>query len=452
VSLAAGVPGPVSGPRGRSSGLAAAHHGHAAEVAQLAHALALVNPGYHLSAGAWAREGELGAPCGGVRYTWLLDGRGEVWLERGYRTQEGDGAPLPDSYQPVALEGQGALREQVRALTAALDGSSIHPALTAPVQAICGRLTARGFQGDVSGELWLLLESGVPCQAWTDSHLAREALAWLVTHYAQIGWSVKGDSGWEPLLPGDQLITTTGAPLRLRGDFRYWSIEDGHAPRAGQLSVGGAVRRLRYLRDTAGGCSPGFDAFRRLNLTWRLTPSQQRHVVAALVGAPSGRHPGPPSHHAPGADPAGDDAAQDEPNRLNSHVLHIEAGQSRTHYHPEVPVGGGRPQSELYFALDRSAYGLRAPAGLTPRLYTWPEVGDWARYETTALPVGTVVFIPPAVAHRGLDAFVNVVTIPGFKPGNEIYVDRAIREQGRGAPYNEAVLSPGEDAPNILVR
>ena len=29
-----------------------------------------------------------------------------------------------------------------------------------------------------------------------------------------------------------------------------------------------AVRRLRYLADTAGGCNPDFDPFRRLPLTW----------------------------------------------------------------------------------------------------------------------------------------------------------------------------------------
>jgi hypothetical protein len=33
---------------------------------------------------------------------------------------------------------------------------------------------------------------------------------------------------------------------------------------------------------------------------------------------------------------------------------------------------------------------------------------------------------------------VSVVTIPGFKPGNEIYVDPLIAESGSGAPFNAA--------------
>jgi hypothetical protein len=117
-------------------------------------------------------------------------------------------------------------------------------------------------------------------------------------------------------------------------------------------------------------------------------------------------------------------------------VLHIEAAQSRTHYHPATAPGGGRPQCEFYFALDREAYGLQAPPGAPSRLYTFPDLRDWGRYASTELTPGTAVFIPPGVGHRAVDAFVNIVTIPGFKPGNEIYVDRLIRAAGGGAPYN----------------
>ncbi|MGH2367268.1 MAG: hypothetical protein ACRDI2_03635 [Chloroflexota bacterium] len=417
-----------------------AQHGHTDQVAQLAEMVEALNPGYGVSGGLWEGEAELCADTGGVAYTWLLDGRGEVWLERGYRTQEGDGASLPPAYRPDTLSP--AARERLRALEGALREGAIHPSLSGPVAALCARLTDRGYQGDAAGDLWLLLESGIPPEAWTRHAGAREALAWLMRHHADLGWSAKDADGWESLLPGDQLITTGASPLRVRGRFRYWRIEDGGPPddlpvRHPQCS---AVRRLRHLRDTAGGCSPGFDAFRRLNLTWHPTAVQQARVLAALgvsefvVGGLRSEVPisSPPTSHV--------EPRTDAPNRLNSHVLHIEAAQSRTHYHPPEPVGGGRPQSEFYFALDRTAYGLRVPTGAAPRLYTFPDVHDWRRHQTTELPVGTAVFIPPGVGHRSVDAFVNIVTIPGFKPGNEVYVDRLIRDQGRGAPYNEAAI------------
>jgi hypothetical protein len=267
-----------------------------------------------------------------------------------------------------------------------------------------------------------MTESGVPPEAWTDDAAGRAALAWLIEHHAALGWSAKDSGGWEPLLPGDQLLTTAASPLRLRGRFRTWTIEDGGAAAAGGgPPPGGAVRRLRYLRDTAGGCSPGFDAFRRLNLTWHPTAAERARLRAALTGRP--------------AEPTGAPVG-DAPNRLNSHVLHVEASQSRTHYHPAPPVGGGRAQCELYFALDRVAYGLQAPPAAPARLYTFPDRQHWARYASTELTPGTAVFIPPGVGHRAVDAFVNVVTIPGFKPRNEIYVDRLIRAAGGGAPCN----------------
>lgn len=47
----------------------------------------------------------------------------------------------------------------------------------------------------------------------------------------------------------------------------------------------------------------------------------------------------------------------------------------------------------------------------------------------------------PGTGHRGVDAFVSIVTIPGFKPGNEIYLDGTIaRETGGTAPHNPALV------------
>ena len=51
------------------------------------------------------------------------------------------------------------------------------------------------------------------------------------------------------------------------------------------------------------------------------------------------------------------------------------------------------------------------------------------------------VYIPPGTGHRGLDVFVNVLTVPGFKPHNEYYLDRDIHDTTGGAvPFNENLL------------
>ena len=52
-----------------------------------------------------------------------------------------------------------------------------------------------------------------------------------------------------------------------------------------------------------------------------------------------------------------------------------------------------------------------------------------------------LIHIPPGTGHRGLDVFVNVITIPGFKPHNEYYLDRDIRDTtGGSVPYNESLV------------
>ena len=399
-----------------------AQHGDASASDHLAAAIAAANPGYRLRAGQVDGETEV-APQGsggqGVVYLWPVDGAGEVWLPASYRTQEGDGAPLPPDY--VADRPPDALRAHLDALAAALDAGSFHSRVRAAPAGICARWSGGAYRGDLAGDLWTLLESGLAPAEWTDDAGARAALVWLVRRHRELGWSTKDASGWERVLPGDQIAATSRAPVRVRGRFRYWALEAS----AGTTPACSAMRRLRYLRDTAGGCSPGFDAFRRLNLTWLPPPAAQAQVAAALLDQP-----------ATGAVLADADA----PNRLNSHVLHIEAAQSRTHYHPVEPTGGGRPQTELYFALDPAAYGLHAPPGAVPRLTTFPCLDDYRQFEVTALVPGMAAFMAPGTGHRGLDAFVNIVTIPGFKPGNERYLDRLIRDHGAGAPYNATMV------------
>ena len=371
------------------------------------------NPGYTLGQGTVgsAAEALLTPTPGAVRYCWLFDGRGEVWLPAGYRTQEGDGARLPPAYGPDPLdpEAHDALATLRAALTAA-DGA-IPEGVRAPLTAIMERWQQpAAFVGNVDGEVWRLLESGIAPERWLDG-APGAALRWLAARTETLGWSTKRQGSWEPVGVGDQVIVRAEAPLRIRGPLRYWWIED-HAPAARSEA---AVRRLRYLKDTAGGCAPGFDAFRRLPLTW-----------SADLG---------------GAGPAGTDG----PNRVNCHALHIGAELSRTHYHPPEPIGGGQPQFELYFALDPAQWRL-GTAGRVARLYTFPAIGDWPRYEVTDLTPGTIALIPAGTGHRGCDVFAHIVTLPGFKPGNELYLGRAIRDATAGASPHNPELAAAESA------
>lgn len=413
----------------------------AAAVERLSAAVQRANPGYTVGSERWDGDVTLVPGRGAARYTWLATGSAEVYLPAGYRTQEGDGGALPETYavDPVSEAAVVHLAELRRALEAGTVDDRIAPA----VESICGRAMGGVFRGNIAGDLWTLLESGVPASDWTASAAARGALAWLVEHFERLGWSTKQSASWEPVLPGDLLVAVRDQPLQVRGSGIVWWIEDPDV----STTETSRIRRLRFLRDTSGGCSPGFDAFRRLALTWRPPPAQRAAVLAQLAGS-AGTRDGPAAHGpavtgaarngANGRPPRDGGPDADRPNRVNVHVLHIEAGQSRTHYHPATPVGGGRPQSEFYFSLDPDAYRLHAPTGAAPRLYTFPRIGDWGAFDAWEVEPGVAVFIPPGVGHRGLDAFVSVVTIPGFKPGNEIYVDRLIAESGSGAPFNAA--------------
>jgi hypothetical protein len=165
---------------------------------------------------------------------------------------------------------------------------------------------------------------------------------------------------------------------------------------------------LDYLIDTAGGCSFDFDPFRRLPLTWYLD------------------HPG---------------QRGDGVNFVNSHVVHIPQELSSTHFHLPRPAIGGLPQTEMYLVLDPASRAL-ATHGRVASILVFPDLPDVRRYEQLALASGDLVYIPPGVGHRGLDVFVNVLTVPGFKPHNEFYIDQDIRDRTGGrVPYNENGLA-----------
>jgi hypothetical protein len=93
----------------------------------------------------------------------------------------------------------------------------------------------------------------------------------------------------------------------------------------------------------------------------------------------------------------------------------------------------------MYLVLDPSAFGLQTH-GRSPFLVVFPELHDLSRYEKLPLRPGSTIYIEPETGHRGLDAFVNVVTLPGFKPRNEVYLDQKIRDTtDGGVPYNAGV-------------
>ena len=168
------------------------------------------------------------------------------------------------------------------------------------------------------------------------------------------------------------------------------------------------ARRLSYLLDTAGGCSFDFEPYRRLPLTW-------------YVESPGG--------HGDGV------------NFVNSHVVNIPRELSSTHFHPPIILeNGGIPQTEMYLVLDPKTCGID-DKGRKPGILLFPDLRDRTQYRQLDLQPGDLVLIPPGVGHRGLDVFVNVLTIPGFKPHNEYYIDQHILDATGGAsPYNKEGL------------
>ena len=332
----------------------------------------------------------------GQRFFCLYQGQGEVFFPAGYRTQEGDGTPLPTGvYQADPVDpGFKTFLE-----TIAAGHASISPKALPPIDAILGRLSSDGeyFCGDIAGELWRLLEQA-PRPWATDSQVER-AIEQLFSRYREQGFSTKTRDSWETVVIGDQLLVHGDETLKVRGRFSCFSLENAMQSQPHTSSA----RRLRYLLDTAGGCSPGFDPFRRLPLTW---------------------FPNYPGEEADGL------------NFFNNHIVNIPAENSPTHFHPPNPIGGGLPQTEFYLVLDPAPYRL-AEVEEGPAIVLYPNLADLNRYEIHHLKPGMFVYMPPGVGHRGLNVFAMIMTIPGFKPGNELYLDADIYEQTQGlAPYN----------------
>ncbi len=330
---------------------------------------------------------------GGMKVFWIYSGEGDVFLPAGHRTKEGDGHALPPEYRAEAMDA--ALAERLALLERAL--STVRAEAQSPVQAILARRRDGAYVGDFANDLWKLEHAPRP---WSDDEEVDGAISFLFGVYRECGHSVKNSSSYERVMAGDQLVVAGDEHLRVRGRFSCVTVEqagrvESHVP---------AVMRLRYLRDSSGGCNFDFDPFRRLPLTWYMN----------LPGETG-----------------------DGLNFVNSHVVNIAKETSPTHFHPVRAIGGGLAQHEIYLVLDPETYGLNT-YGRQARLVVYPDLRDPRRYETFELEPGSFVCIPPGMGHRGMDVFVNVITIPGFKPHNEYYIDRDIHDRSGGtAPCNE---------------
>jgi hypothetical protein len=228
--------------------------------------------------------------------------------------------------------------------------------------------------------------------------------SWLVAGTASVGVrevESQPDHGEEyvPLQAGDVVVLDAAheAWVRGTGHFVHIAVPNAHAtPPVG-------VRRLAALPDVAGGCNVGLDAFRRLQITWQEEGRTPEH-------------------------PDGD-------NLLGCHVLFIASATSRTHYHPVPSRVGGMDQHELYLVLDPADHGFASAK--QGGVWTYPQPGNWTRHDWTTLRPGDVVSIKAGVAHRAVDILACVIAIPGFKPGNDIYIDDLIAaETGGTAPHN----------------
>jgi len=342
-------------------------------------------------------ETALRADHGGMKVFWVYQGRGDVLLPKGYRTQEGGADPLPGAYEPEKIDATFA--ETLDLLQRGIGSLTAEAAVR--VEAILRRRQGEVFTGDFAAELWSLEHLPRP---WSKDNQVEAALVSLFDIYQKVGYATKQSAGYEPIMAGDQLIACGDEAVQVRGRFRCLAMEKTDRTES-HIST---ARRLQYLVDTAGGCSFDFDPYRRLPLTWYMDhPGQQGDGV----------------------------------NFVNAHVVNIPQELSSTHFHPHRSQVGGLPQTEMYLVLDPKPHGLD-DKGRKASIILYPDLRDLTRYEQHALEPGDLVYIPPGVGHRGLDVFVNVLTVPGFKPHNEVYIDQEILDRTGGkSPYNENGLA-----------
>ncbi|RLE89373.1 MAG: hypothetical protein DRJ49_03250 [Thermoprotei archaeon] len=370
------------------------------------------NPNFKMGIGVIrTKEGvEFKTEYGGVRYIWIMEGSGEAYIPEGYRTQEGDGEKLPNFYEPEELDRDimRALEVLEKNLNLISEEVPYGDTIRNCVKSILDRYDNGIFRGDITGEIAQLtpIERGGWCHTtWSEDKQVNEAIELLIERFDQIGWSTKVEGSYEPLKVGDQVVLRSNEKLLVRGNMKYIWIEDlkGIPPRTSTL------RRVRYLKDLTGGCNIAFDPFRRLALTWNIKGISKEN--------PDGY------------------------NRVNNHIVNMAEEFSRTHFHPSEAIGGGKAQHELYLVLDPSEFGLRT-YGRKSYAYFFPDLDDLSKYVKLDLRPGDVVYIPPGTGHRAINVLAAVITLPGFKPRNEWYIDKKIKRlYGGKIPYNEFLIS-----------
>ena len=139
------------------------------------------NPGLRLTRVEVNGKCTLRCEHGGMRVFWVYRGGGEVFLPKGYRTQEGDGEPLPAGYQPDEIDP--ALGDTFRLLAAGM--AAVSPAAQVAIDRILGRWKGQSFVGDFAGELWNLDHLPRP---WASDAGVDAAIASLFQRYRQYGW------------------------------------------------------------------------------------------------------------------------------------------------------------------------------------------------------------------------------------------------------------------------
>ena len=222
--------------------------------------------------------------------------------------------------------------------------------------------------------------------------------SWSVDTGVAFHWLVSGSASHDgrELRSGDVLVVDAAHPVALSGTGVFLRIAVDHG--TGGLHFG--ARRLSDLPDTSGGCNVSPRAYRRLQIVWQ------------------------------------EAEAGDGDNVLGCHVVHMEPAFSRTHYHPDPAIGGGRPQYEFYLVLDHAEHGL-PPCDEPGGVWTCPEPGAWDQLSRTTLRPGDIVGIRAPMPHRGDNVLACVIAIPGFKPQNELYLDAQIAaDTGGNAPHN----------------
>lgn len=327
---------------------------------------------------------EITAVHNGVRHLFILGGQGEIFLDISYRTQEGDGESLPDCYEPDVCDSENLPILQ----TLAENLDTLHSQIRPYVESILTRFNGNVLIGDISSEIRLMTETGLPLIEWSSRPKVRRAFEILQVNYSQLGWSTKKKATFEPFGAGDQLTVTVDEPIRVRGEFDYWWVENTELFMT-HITV---TRRLRYLRNMfhSGPILP--TNFRRLPLTW------YAHTEI--------------------------DDEDDGVNSINSHLVHLTAATSQPHYHPSKAVGGGQAESQIYLILDpanvSATKGSVDLAGQSERMQIYPVLNNLSHCQELILKPGSVVYIPPDTGHCGIDMLANVIAIPGFKPHNQI--------------------------------